>query len=958
MSQSKLSHSLGTTSGRIAAVRLKSTNKQIFRALLSLSSALLLTRIAGMLNQSVASSSFGAGARMDAYFVVYTLPTVLAYLLIGGIEASVIPIYTRVRTQGNKEQATRLFSTVLNLLLVSTVLLTALLIVFRRQTISFTAPALDPFRAGVAADLAPFIYPVFALMVIVGILESIFNAEGQFGWPAYAGMLVPLAMAFLVILAGKTQGVVVLCIGMVLGLCMQLGVYMIRAKRANLVYRPVIDLHMPEVGSIFKAFWPVLLGGLIAQASPLVDQAFASLLSAGSISALSYALKIVSIFTGVIFASVGRAALPYLSRQAAANDMKAFKQTLRLYLWVVGIGTGVLSMTMFLLAHPIVQILFQRGAFSADDTNRTAITLVGFVYGLVPMALGFIGARAFSALGKTRVLIWISVFSVIANAVLDDIFAHFWQSQGIALSTSAVYLGTMLILFITLSRMLGGLNLLTPPVEILAALDKIRPPSWRLPSRKGQGATRMCILLAVFAAGIIGNLVNSAYTLRIALGSIAIVALIRYQFALLISWVLVSVIVSQNIVLFTNNNILTGLTVPTLIVMFHLAFGATMRRMPALLFLLIYLLWVFAGIGISEIGGESFLTSWLTDLDYLALAMIAISVLSTRQRMLRLIDVLILGGTFVAIYGFYGYITRQYGVVDPTTSLFRIFSIFGAAPTLGLFLTIVIPLAIYRAATLRGLWRLAVVLQVMLLLAATLFTFARGAFLSLPLSILILMLFLPSRKVRLALLTGTAALIVVALIVVYALNIPIFDRFFNQDFMTLNGRTLLWQALLDHFHPEQLLGNGMNASNLLLANLQVGLNGGLIATAPSNLFLGTLYDHGIIGLVLLLIMLAALFIGIITGIGKTKGEQRALFVVALAVLASVFLQLFEVDDLWTHAIGVYFWIMMALPFALCWDVAEKKIAADEEMYEGPTEHRMRAIPREPYTREPVSSFAR
>src|SRR5215467_7181959 len=126
MSQSKSIHSLETTGMRMA-VRLESTNKQIFRALLSLSSAVLLTRMAGMLNQIVASSRFGAGASMDAYFVVYTLPTVLAYLLIGGIEASVIPIYTRVRTQGNKEQASRIFSTVLNLLLVSTVLLTVLL---------------------------------------------------------------------------------------------------------------------------------------------------------------------------------------------------------------------------------------------------------------------------------------------------------------------------------------------------------------------------------------------------------------------------------------------------------------------------------------------------------------------------------------------------------------------------------------------------------------------------------------------------------------------------------------------------------------------------------------------------------------------------------------------------------------------------------------------------------------
>lgn len=958
MSQLKSIHSLGTTGARLKAVRLKPANKQIFRALLSLSSAALLTRMAGMLNQVVASSHFGAGATMDAYFVVYTLPTVLAYLLVGGIEASVIPVYTRVRAQGSKEQASRIFSTVLNLFLVSTILLTVVLIVFRRQTISLTAPALDPFRAGLAADLAPFMYPVLTLMVVIGLLECIFNAEGQFGWPAYAGLLVPLATAVLVTVAGRTQGVVVLCTGMVIGLCLQLGVYFIRAKRAHLVYRPVLDLRMPELGTILKALWPVLLGGLIGQASPLVDQIFASLLSTGSISALSYALKIVSVFSGVIFASVGRAALPYLSRQAAKNDMKAFKETLRLYLWAVGIGTAVISVFILVLAHPIVQILFQRGAFTAGDTNRTTTTFIGFVFGLVPMALGFVGARAFSALGKTRVLIWVSAFSVITNAVLDDVFAHFWQSQGIALSTSAVYLGTMIILFITLGRMIGSLHLLTPPAEFFAVSHRLKLQAWRLLARLRHRVVHIGILLAVFTASIVGNLVNSAYTLRLALGSIAIVFLIRYRYALVITWVLISVVMSQSIPIFTNNNILTGLTVPTLLVMLHLPFGATMRRMPALLLLLIYLLWVFVGIGISSIGVGSFLTTWLTDLDYLAVALITISILSTRQRLLHLIDTVIGGATFVALYGFYGYITRQNGVVDPTISLFRIFSIFGAAPTLGLFLSIVIPLAIYRAAMLSGLRRVGMALLVALLLAATLLTFARGTFLSVPLSALVLMLFLPSRKARLVLLTGTAALVICTVIVVSAANIPIFDRFFNQDVTTLNGRTLLWQALLDHFHPGQLLGNGLHASNVLLASLRVGLNGELIATAPSNLFLGTLYDHGIIGLSLLLVLLAVLLVSILRGIFKAEGEQRALFVVALAVLVSVFLQSFEVDDFWTQAIGVYFWVIMALPFALCWGESRKTPRGGDDLCNRPTEPRMEAMLRTSREHEFVSGLDR
>src|SRR6266568_8695209 len=147
-----------TTTTRMAAMPAKSVHKQIFRALLTLSSAALLARGMGMLNQIVVTSRFGAGATMDAYFVASTLPILMATMLSASIESSVIPVYARVRTQG-KEQASILFSTLLNLLVLGTVVLTLVMLASRDQLIHLSAPALDPFRAALAVSLAPFIFP-------------------------------------------------------------------------------------------------------------------------------------------------------------------------------------------------------------------------------------------------------------------------------------------------------------------------------------------------------------------------------------------------------------------------------------------------------------------------------------------------------------------------------------------------------------------------------------------------------------------------------------------------------------------------------------------------------------------------------------------------------------------------------------------------------------------------------
>ena len=931
---------LSTTSALLVAVRLKSANKYIFRALLSLGSAALLIRVMGMINQIVITARFGQGEQMDAYFVASAVPLLLASLLASGLEGSVIPAYTATRRKETKE---KLFSILLNLLVVGLTLFTVLMLIFRNQVIAFSAPALDSHRAQLAISLAPYIFPVLLLMVVNSFIECLLNAEGKFGWPAYAGILVPLATAVIVLIAGSGQTVVILCIGTIIGQLLQLCVIIIRAWRAKIVYRPILKLHSPELTAILMLAWPSLVGALISQAGPLVDQMFASSLAAGSISALNYSLKLISVPTGVIFASTGRAILPYLSQHASINDFKGFKETLRLHLWIVGIGTVVLTALLIVLAHPLVQILFQRGAFSATDTDRTASTLLGFVIGLTPMAIGFIVARAFTALRKNRLLMYVTTFSVVANAFFDFIFSRWWQSFGIALATSAVYFCTMFILLITLQRKIGKLHLFTPPREVVDTIGKFTSVS--IPYEVRRQVARVGIIISVFAAGIAGVILNSLYALRIAIGPLVILTFLRYRYLLLITWVLINAFIGSNLQFFNGNNFLSGLTIPTLLLMFLMPLKQTFKRMPALAFLFIYFLWVFASIGISAIGVGSFLTLWTTFLDYMAVGVLTINVLTTRRRMMWLIDAILLPATFIALYGIYGYFTKQNGLVDPTTSLFRISSIFDVSPTLALFLSIVIPLAIYRTFTLQGFKRIVGVAVVLILLVALGMTFARGPYISTALSIIVMILFLPSHKLKIGMLSGFAALAALIVLVIAVGKVDIFSRFFNQDISTLNGRTLLWQAILNHFDPTQLLGNGLKASDVLLTNLRVGYNGGVIATAAHDIFLGALYDHGIIGLILLVLVFIALFASLIRGMRKATGDHRILFVTALATLVSVFVQSFQTNDIWIQAVAIYFWIVMALPFALYWFTPKQLSETDEEALDDDegTQPRMRAI---------------
>src|SRR5262249_18398317 len=153
----------------------------------------------------------------------------------------------------------------------------------------------------IAVFLALYSFPILIFKILNSFLEALLNAEGEFGWPAYAGMLNPLVTAVFVLAAGGSAGVVMLCIGTIGGLLAELSIILVRAHKAKLKYSPIMDFSMPELHATAKAALPALAGSLISVASPVVDLFFSSYLpKTGSIAALNTAQKINGVPTGVV----------------------------------------------------------------------------------------------------------------------------------------------------------------------------------------------------------------------------------------------------------------------------------------------------------------------------------------------------------------------------------------------------------------------------------------------------------------------------------------------------------------------------------------------------------------------------------------------------------------------------------------------------------------------------------
>ena len=157
------------------------------------------------------------------------------------------------------------------------------------------------------------------------------------------------------------------------------------------------------------------IGGGVQQISTMLDVVWASLLPVGTISALYYADRIAQLPLGVVGIAIGTALLPLLARQlragqaesAMANQNRAIEFGLLLSLPA--------AVALWLLAEPIIRVLFERGRFGPDDTLRTASALAAFAVGLPAFVLVKALTPGFFAREDTRTPLYIAIVAIVGE---------------------------------------------------------------------------------------------------------------------------------------------------------------------------------------------------------------------------------------------------------------------------------------------------------------------------------------------------------------------------------------------------------------------------------------------------------------------------------------------------------------------------------------------------------------
>ncbi|HXV33894.1 MAG TPA: murein biosynthesis integral membrane protein MurJ [Gaiellaceae bacterium] len=402
-----------------------------------------LSRALGLVREIVAAYFFGVSGRINAFTVASQVPSLVrAFIGDAALSGAFVPVFSELLAKEEKARAWRVASTIFWLVLIGVSVLTAVLILIAPLLIRpFGDPGGDP---ELAVQLTRIMLPIVGLVTLSGIVVGILNAYDQFTIPALAPVAWNLVIigglvAFVPLVEGESAELVVYAVATLLAALVQLLLPVPWLRRLDGRIRAVIDWRDPAVKRFFVLMLPVTLTLGLINVNIFVDMVFASRLVDPELApaAIEKAFRVYMLPQGMFSVAVVTVLFPTLSRYAAVGNLPSYRATVDAGFRQIAFLLVPCAVVGAVLAQPIVRLLYERGAFTPDNTVVVAQCLAAFSLGLTFNGWMLLLSRGFYSLQRNWVPTTVALGTVGLNAALDA-FLYRVGVWGIPLATSLV----------------------------------------------------------------------------------------------------------------------------------------------------------------------------------------------------------------------------------------------------------------------------------------------------------------------------------------------------------------------------------------------------------------------------------------------------------------------------------------------------------------------------------------
>lgn len=474
--------------------------------------AAILSRVLGYVREVLLAAKFGASNITDAYLVAYEIPGAIYYVVSISLVLAFIPVYREVVQKRGEEAAWRLVNSVLNVTLLFFAGLWLVGELAAPLYIPLLAPGFAREALGLTISLTRKMLPLLLIVGISGLSAAVLNANRRFGPPAFFGLASNVVVVGALAVTSHPGQIHWVAYAVVAGGLLGALIQVATMPGLGYRYQAVLDMADPALKRVWVLLLPVMVATSVTQVQTFAARFVASHLEAGTISFLNYASRVSALPFSVIGLAVTTVIFPTLAEQGALGQLDDLRKTLRNGLRTLAFILMPMAIGCFVFAEPITRLMFERGAFTAEDTRMTAYALQFFSVGILFVGWVDILNRAFYALQDSVTPMWTAIIMIGLNIALNFLLVDVMGHGGLALSASAAALVGSLLLLWRLRSRIGALG----TGELVRALL-----SYVATSLLGAGAGWWVIRFGASVLG--GGAVMQALLLGIALTLILVV---------------------------------------------------------------------------------------------------------------------------------------------------------------------------------------------------------------------------------------------------------------------------------------------------------------------------------------------------------------------------------------------------------------------------------------------------
>ena len=384
----------------------------------------LVSRVLGFVRDLLVAGLFGAGMYADAFFVAFRIPNLLRSLVAeGAMSAAFVPVFSGELVKG-QEQARRAMQITTGFLLIVTCALSIAGIFLARPLVELLAPGFlaNPEKLEICVLLTRIMLPYIIFVSLVALIGGALNTIKIFGTAAFSQVAMNIVLIAGALLAAAYQprpAVILLALSVMAGGVVQVVVQIPALKRAGFLSWPSFAIRSPVIKDLLWLMLPATIGSAIYQISIFMNTLLASLLGEGSVSWLFYADRLAQLPLGIFSVALASVLLPMLAGAAARDEQDNFSEGLINSLRYTSFIIIPMAFLIYQLAVPLIQLLFERGAFSHDSTIKTALAVQALSLGLWGSSCHAMLIRGFIARKDTITPTLIGLFALLVSVPLS-----------------------------------------------------------------------------------------------------------------------------------------------------------------------------------------------------------------------------------------------------------------------------------------------------------------------------------------------------------------------------------------------------------------------------------------------------------------------------------------------------------------------------------------------------------